>query len=285
LTQTKKNKPKVLPQQARRKDEPADGSVISLTRGLEMLRAFQAEDAPLGNKDLAELTGLPKPTIARLSYTAVQMGYLKQRQPLGKYTLGDKVSQLGRALLSGLPICAAARPAMQQFADEHNLSVALGSGERTSIIYLEYCSGAESAAMGLRGGAIVPMADTAIGRAYLWGLADGERERLLARIDEHNGDRAAEVRERIAMSFLDLERDGFTISLGDWRRQIYAVGTPLWVDGGKTLLALSCATSKQGSPRALFERVLGPRLLKLAAELAERIAGTRTDFWNENEIK
>src|SRR5262245_33050947 len=37
----------------------------TLARGLEILRCFTPEGPTLGNKDLAERTGLPKPTISR----------------------------------------------------------------------------------------------------------------------------------------------------------------------------------------------------------------------------
>jgi hypothetical protein len=63
-------------QQMRKRTKPADGSegaevgnsAASLTRGLEILRAFTADDATLGNQDLIERTGLPKATVSRLTY-------------------------------------------------------------------------------------------------------------------------------------------------------------------------------------------------------------------------
>ena len=54
----------------------ASNPAASLTRGLEILRAFAANDATLGNQQLIERTGLPKARVARLTATLVSLGYL-----------------------------------------------------------------------------------------------------------------------------------------------------------------------------------------------------------------
>ncbi|MBW2688717.1 MAG: helix-turn-helix domain-containing protein, partial [Deltaproteobacteria bacterium] len=48
--------------------------VTALARGLEVLRCFKPRDRHLGNQDIAERTGLPKPTVSRLTYTLTRMG-------------------------------------------------------------------------------------------------------------------------------------------------------------------------------------------------------------------
>ena len=50
--------------------------VGSVVRALRLLNAFQSGDGPLGNAELAERTGLTKPTVSRLAYTLVRCGYL-----------------------------------------------------------------------------------------------------------------------------------------------------------------------------------------------------------------
>jgi len=50
--------------------------VTALARGLEVLRAFTPTEGLLGNGEIAERTGLPKPTVSRLTYTLTKLGYL-----------------------------------------------------------------------------------------------------------------------------------------------------------------------------------------------------------------
>ena len=41
----------------------------TLARGLAVLRAFRASDSGLTHAQIADRTGLPKPTVSRLTYT------------------------------------------------------------------------------------------------------------------------------------------------------------------------------------------------------------------------
>ena len=52
--------------------------VTALARGLDVLRAFQTRIGPMSNKELSEVTGIPKPTISRLTFTLKELGYLTQ---------------------------------------------------------------------------------------------------------------------------------------------------------------------------------------------------------------
>src|SRR5690606_2344735 len=47
---------------------------MNLARGLEVLRAFSASSPLLGNREIADRTGLPKPTVSRLTYTLTLLG-------------------------------------------------------------------------------------------------------------------------------------------------------------------------------------------------------------------
>ena len=62
--------------------------VTALARGLEVLRAFGPGSGPLGNQEIAEFAGLPKPTVSRLTHTLTKLGYLNYLPRLGKYELG-----------------------------------------------------------------------------------------------------------------------------------------------------------------------------------------------------
>jgi hypothetical protein len=55
---------------AKEKDGSGD-EVTALARGLTVLRAIAAADAPLSNRELTELTGIPKPTVSRITLAQV----------------------------------------------------------------------------------------------------------------------------------------------------------------------------------------------------------------------
>ena len=49
--------------------------VEALSRGLDVLRAFSQGSVVMGNQDIARITGLPKPTVSRMTYTLTKLGY------------------------------------------------------------------------------------------------------------------------------------------------------------------------------------------------------------------
>ncbi len=83
----------------REKNEEKDRKFIeALARGLDVLRAFSRQGGVLGNQDLAKITGLPKPTVSRMTYTLTQLGYLTYSTQLEKYQLDAGVLALGLCL-------------------------------------------------------------------------------------------------------------------------------------------------------------------------------------------
>src|SRR4029078_9885308 len=98
----------------------------TLARGLEVLRCFTPLEQMLGNKEISVRTGLPKPTVSRLTYTLTKLGYLRHNMRLGKYQLGSAVLSIGYPLLASLYIPQVARPLMKELADHCNGSVSSG---------------------------------------------------------------------------------------------------------------------------------------------------------------
>jgi DNA-binding IclR family transcriptional regulator len=84
-------------------EEKADRQfVTSLARGLEVLRAFQPEDGSLGNQELAARTGLPKPTVSRITHTLTMLGYLDYDARHARYMIAPAVLSLGHACVGAI---------------------------------------------------------------------------------------------------------------------------------------------------------------------------------------
>ena len=153
--------------------------VTALARGLDILRVFRPEDGPLGNQELAKRTGLPKPTISRLTYTLTQLGYLNYDRKLGVYSPGGGVLALGYVALAQLDVRRISRPFMQELADECGAAVALGARDRLNMLYIENCEGQNIVALRVTVGSRIPLGVSAMGRAYLAYCTAAERERHL----------------------------------------------------------------------------------------------------------
>ncbi|HEY0525276.1 MAG TPA: IclR family transcriptional regulator [Stellaceae bacterium] len=247
--------------------------VEALARGLDVLRAFRADDSGgglLGNQEIAARTGLPKPTVSRLTYTLTKLGYLVHSERLGKYRLGTPVLSLGYAALGAAGIRQAARPLMQALADRVDASVSLGSRDGLSMVYVEHCRGGGALTLSLDLGSTVPLATTAMGRAYLAALPAAERARLVGEIarQEAGDDRRLQaILSGIEQAVEDVKTRGFTLSAGDWQPDVYAAGAPLVLPDGAGILALNCGGPAFRLPRQRLDAEIGPRLAALVREI------------------
>ncbi|HEX2553820.1 MAG TPA: IclR family transcriptional regulator [Microvirga sp.] len=249
--------------------------VTALARGLEVLRAFKPNDGLLGNQDIAARTGLPKPTVSRLTHTLTRLGYLTHIERLAKYQLAPGALSIGYAALANFGIREIARPHMQALADEAGAAVAFGGRDRNSMIYLAQCRASTAFTVRLEVGSRIPMATTAMGRAYLAAIPGDERAEIMDAIQGRFGTRWPEVRAGIERAVDEVARHGFTISAGDWQPDVYAVGAPLAAADGSGIFAFNCGAPAYGLTRDRLQKDLGPRLVALVRTTEAVLNGGR----------
>lgn len=241
--------------------------VMSLAKGLEVLRAFQPGDGLLGNQELAERTRLPKPTISRLTHTLTSLGYLEYSAKHEKYSLGTPVLALGYAFLSSIGIRKVAKPHMQELADYANASVALGSRDRLQMTYIELAHGTNTVSLRLDVGARIPIQQSALGMAFLHGLPATERDFLLEAIRRSEGAEWPKVKKRLNAAFKEIEQTGFCISLGKFEKTINGVGVPLISRDGAAVYALNCSGPTFQLSESRLREDIGPRLVHTAGNI------------------
>lgn len=240
--------------------------VTALSRGLEVLRAFGAGDRQLGNQELAARTGLPKPTVSRLTYTLTELGYLRQLQD-GKYALGAAVLGLGLAALGQMDVRRIARPLMQALAEHTHGSVNLGVRDHLGMIYIDTYRQAASYTVQLDVGSRVPLATSSMGRAWLAAAPEKARRAVLDALRAAEPARFADVRKGIEQAQRDYEQRGFCMSLGEWRREVNAVAAPLPSADGGEILVFSCSGAPFQFGREKLEAEIGPRLITLVGNV------------------
>ena len=241
--------------------------VTALARGLEVLRAFRTDDRALGNQQIAERTGLPKPTVSRLTYTLSKLGYLSYLPDSGRYRPGIAVLSLGFTCLGSIGVRDVARPLMQELADHSGVSVALGTRDRLSMVYVECCRGDSAITLALDVGSHIKLGTSSMGRAYIAGLPDHERGLLMEQLERHEGERWPRVRDGIHEAIEDYRSRGFVVSAGTWKPEVNSVGVPLGIGDGSLSFALNCGGPAYMLSRERLVEDIGPRLAALAANI------------------
>jgi DNA-binding IclR family transcriptional regulator len=247
--------------------------VVALSRGLDVLRAFQPNDGLLGNQEIASRTNLPKPTVSRLTYTLTKLGYLTPVPRFEKYRLAPAVMALGYAALANLGVGRLSEPFRQELMRQTGGACAVGGRDRHSMIYFGQARSELTVGVQLDVGSRIPIATTAMGRAYIWALPDDERVTLLRELREHYGSRWAKMRDGIERSGETIAKHGFAMSAGEWQNDVHAVGVALKLSDGTGPYAFNC-----GAPAFRFseERLLhdiGPRLVAMVRNIEAALGG------------
>jgi len=237
--------------------------VTALARGLEILRCFRPGEAYLTNSEMAKRTGMPKPTISRLTYTLTKLGYLTYSAGQGRYQLGAPVLALGYTLLANLDVRKLARPAMQELAEYAQCSVAIGIRDRLHMVYVEACRGSAAVTLRRDAGSRIPLATTAMGKAYLCGLPQTDRDFLMDHIRLTADPNWPKIKTDIEQGFKDYQDRGFVLSSGLWDANISAVGVPLLDPDIARTMAFNCGGPAFLLPYEKLVEDLGPRLVQL----------------------
>ncbi|MCJ0972275.1 IclR family transcriptional regulator [Pseudomonas sp. PS1] len=248
-------------------ENPKDRKFVeALSRGLDVLRAFTHGSVVMGNQDIARITGLPKPTVSRMTYTLTKLGYLSYSQQLEKYQLDSGVLALGYAYVSNLRVRQLAKPYMDEFARRTNTTVGLTCRDRLSMIYIENCRPAEVSTLRMDAGVRLPLATTAAGRAFLAATPEKERGHLMAALETKYGDQWPAMKQSLEESFEEFRQHGFCLSLGDWDRNVKAAGVPLHLADG-SIMALTCGAPSFQLSEETLKGSLAHQLEMLARDI------------------
>ncbi|WP_146201882.1 IclR family transcriptional regulator [Teichococcus aestuarii] len=242
--------------------------VWALARGMEVLRAFEPGRGPLGVGEIAALTGLPKPTVSRLTYTLAELGYLRVLHKQGRYEPAPALLALGYPVLANLRVRQAAHDHMRQLAQETGTAVGLASRDRLSMIYVENTASSALATLRLGIGSRVEMARSALGRAFLAALGETERDYLLERLARRYGAAWAELKPRVLDGIAQVQARGFCIVDGEWQPDVRTAGAPLVSLDGTTIMAMNIGAPGYMLDQARLEKELGPRIAHLSRMVA-----------------
>jgi DNA-binding IclR family transcriptional regulator len=244
-------------------ESPEKDLVSALGRGLQLLECFRSSRRFLGMQELVERSALPKATVSRLLHTLVAYGYLGYTESQGMYYLGSGVVALGFSALGSMGIRQIARPFMRELANQSSVSVGIGARDDRAMVYVENCASAANQNFRLSIGSRVPLATSALGRAYFCGLDEGEREALLRSISDKGAEDYQTIKKSLQAGVRAYEANGFCVSIGDWQSDVNAIGVPYRSADGTSVLAFNCCGPAYQLPEAGLYEQWGPRLVNL----------------------
>ena len=148
------------------KSEPV---VRSIERAFTLLEALARDGGAMGLSDLADVAGLPVPTMHRLARTLVALGYVRQ-EPSRRYILGPRVLLLydGAAKM----LNSMAQPHLARLVDEVGETANLAMLDGDQVVYVSQCPSRHAMRMFTEVGRRVLPHCTAVGKAMMASMPD-----------------------------------------------------------------------------------------------------------------
>lgn len=237
----------------------------ALARGIQVLQAFRAEAQTLTARELLEATGLPKPTLFRLTTTLCEAGLLRYEEAGGRFMPATGLARLASPMLARTSIRQLAFAPMQALADRARAQVSLGLGIGLDLVFIELAQSRDCSTVRPAMGSHISLSRTATGRAYLAALPAEQTQRYLDGLRAADPEQGAWLCSRLQEARHDLGERGFCVSRGDLQRQLEAVAVPLRSAGASDEIHVFTCTmpSFELAPGQLLDDV-GPRLVTLA---------------------
>ena len=235
----------------------------TLANGLAVLGCFGQGEPLLGNKELSERLGLARPTITRLTYTLMGLGYLRRDKSSGKYALGAAVLSLGYPLLSQMAIRQVAGPEMLELACLANGPVSMGMRDRLQVVYVETVVGSESNFTKPGIGSTRPLLRTAMGRALLFRHSQQERSYIYSGLKSVHPEDYQTYLASTEQAFKQLNADGFCTVIGEWQPTLGAVAVPLSMRYNGVPLAFNLTVATYEMDEKALKEKFAPRLMNL----------------------
>lgn len=253
-------------------DEAKDRNfVTALARGLDVLRCFRPNETELTNTDISERTGLPKPTISRLTHTLCKLDYLVADPRTGTYRLSAGVLQLGFGVLSGMEIGDRAADAMRRLRNGPNsyITCALAERHRLDAVYVAVQRSREEISLIMRIGSRLPLFFSAIGRAILVGMSEDDRQLVFDLADRQEPEGQAARQAILEQALAEYEANGFCTGYGDWRADVNGIAVPVFSLGGDRVYGLNVG----GPAFHVKKKQLEGHYAKLLIETARSLSG------------
>jgi DNA-binding IclR family transcriptional regulator len=239
--------------------------VKAVERTLSVLEAL-GRPRPLA--EIAELSGLPKPTVHRILQVLVARGFARDGDD-GVYAAGPRVLALAGETLADLDVAGTARPLLTTLQRTVGGTVHLALRNGDEAVYVEKIDGGEPYRMASRIGLPLRLHSTGIGKAILAYLPEPELDDVLTRIPlEARTASTLVTAPKLRAELARVRERGYAIDDEENEAGVRCVAAPLFdhrgrVAGGLSVSSLVYVLSPDDATR------IAPEVVRTAGQLSE----------------
>ena len=243
--------------------------VTSLSRGLQVIRAFTRATPSMTLSEVAQRTSMNRAAARRFLLTLVHDGYAETDGKL--FRLRPKVLELGFSVLASLDLSEVMQPVMDELADRLQESCFAAVLDGDSVVYVARAASFRMIQVGISIGSRAPAHCMSSGRVLLAGLGAAELDSYLAQVRlERFTPTTVTSKAKLRTLIRDAGRQGWAIVDQEYEIGLRSLSVPVRDRAGQMVAALNvtCPT-----PRVSPER-MQTEFLRELLEAAARISAS-----------
>lgn len=211
-------------------------SVQSIRRAFDVLTTLA--DGPLGVTDVAERSGLPKSTAARLLATLAREGAVEQVPDGTSWRLGPRLVTLAAGFSFARSLAAIARPTLVDLAEASGEAAGLGIPDGDLIHYIDQVDTPNPVLVRDWTGARAPLHAVSSGQVLLAFRSPAVIERYLERPMERFTESTLTDPEAVRERLREVRRHGFAWAIAEFDPDIASVAAPIADASGEVIAAV-----------------------------------------------
>ena len=211
-------------------------SVQSIRRAFGVLSALG--DGPLGVTDVAERSGLPKSTAARMLATLVDEGAVEQVPGDTSYRLGPRLITLAGGFSLTRSLAAIARPTLSNLAEASGEAAGLGMPDGDLVHYIDQVDTLHPVLARDWTGVRAPLHAVSSGQVLLAFRTPAAIERYLERPMERFTPNTLVDADAVRDRLRDVRRRGYSWAIEEFDAGISSVAAPIADASGEVIAAV-----------------------------------------------
>jgi len=219
-------------------------SIAVLDKAIGILNILSSADSAMTLRDIAEATGLPKPTVFRILAVLGEHDFIEANRERTNYSLGFSLVRLADVRRRQSNLHSVALPVMRHIRNATGESVVLSVRSGDSRVHIDFLEGTHAMRRMADLGLHAPLYAGASSKILLAGMGDREIDEYLARVER------VPIQENTITNAEDLRREvdlirqrGYAESRGEFiTGGGGAIAVPIKDYDGKTVAAMDVLT-------------------------------------------
>lgn len=240
--------------------------MLSLARGLAVVRAFTESRRRLTISQISLKTGLSRAAVRRCLYTLEKLGYVAEEAKV--FSLRPQILALGHAYLSSTPLAVSAQPFLDEVSRSVRQSSSIATLDGDEIVYICRSAVTRVMSINLLVGTRLPAYCTSMGQVLLAHLPPDELAAYLARVKlVAQTNRTSTSAAKLRKDLVRVQAKGYALLDQELEVGLRSIAVPVRDSGGRVVAAMNIGA--QASQVGLDEMTAKylPRLRQAADDL------------------